>query len=809
MKPASQLPVTANSGESSKDRSFAVPAWRLLLVTVAILGVVYFPIWLGRIVFSSDVAHWMFPARWFVRESLLRGELPGWNPFQGIGFPIFANPLYGVFYPPNWLALVVPPDWVASLLTWQDFAHLVWGGLGMFLVARRLVGSPVAACVAALAWSLAGYNTSQWTAGLRMDAGAWVPWAAAGHLALLDSLRPGGRGWPMGVVKAALPTAFGLLVGEIFVAMMGVGFALATTAAVGVWERRRDPGRAQFRARGLGVFVLAPALAAGIGAITLVPANALKGSTDRAAPLSRADAEGCSLHPARLVEFVAPDSMGNTEGFQPAARWIAEPGLDNIPLSHSLYLGASVVALALAAFGRRRHLALALGALGGGALTLALGKYLPVHAVFRLVVFPFARMRFPEKYTILLVGWLALLAALGAVRILSSGRQPWRRLAVLLGLLLALAIGSRFIFPVGWAGQVTRGALAGGLAVAGVLTVQFLAVRRARLAPILLVATVGLDLAAATWPLQVFAPRQLATVSAPAARVVLADSPGHGEPPRLYRAHNLLQHVGASALPAELGELWLLQTFITNTANNWGIATLPGYDAAIPATLDRIWKFGLQEGQSVLRLLGARYALLPVEDPLDDKRSGIEPMLAPLPGTRLYRVPGTLPRVFLVGQAPVVDDTVALRRILDPAVIAGRTAWLAPDSGAQSVVGPIDSPPGSCVLDAYSNNHLHATCQVLRPALAVFVEQFEKGWGATLDGQPVPILRANLIMRAVAVGPGEHQIAMEFKTPGLRLGVLVTLLSLMLLVVLAAATRRARSGVSPQKRCPEIGGSTR
>jgi hypothetical protein len=782
-----QLPAVANSDKSSNGGHYIVPAWRLLLATVAILCVVYFPIWLGRIVFTSDVAHWMFPARWFVRESLLRGELPGWNPFQGIGFPIFANPLYGVFYPPNWLALVVPLNWVASLLTWQDFAHRVWGGVGMFLLARRLVGSPVAACVAGLAWALAGYNTSQWTAGLRMDAGAWVPWAAVGHLALLDSLRPGGRGWRMGVVKAALPTAFGLLIGEVFVAMMGVGFALATMVAVAVLERRRDPGRVRLRARRLGVFVLAPALAAGVGAITLVPANALKGSTERAAALSRADAEGCSLHPARLVEFVAPDSMGNSDGFQPAARWIAEPRLDNIPLSHSLYMGASVVALALAAFGRRRHLALVLGALGCGALVLALGKYLPVHAVFRLVAFPFARMRFPEKYTILLVGWLALLAALGAVRILSAGRQPWRRLAVLLGLLLTLAIFARFIFPVGWAGQVSRGALAGGLAVAGVLTVQFLAARRARLAPILLIATVGLDLAAATWPLQVFAPRQLAAVSAPAARVVLADSPGHGEPPRLYRSNNLLQYTAGPALPPELGELWLLQTFITNTANNWGIATLPGYDAAIPAALDRIWKFGLREGQSVLRLLGARYALLPVKDPLDHRRTGIEPMLDPLPGTRLYRVPGALPRVFLVGQAQVADDATVLRRILDPAVIAGRTAWLAPESGAE--FGPVDSPPGTCGLDSYSNNHLHATCQVERPALAVFVEQYERGWSATLDGRPAPILRANLIMRAVAVGPGTHRIAMEFKTPGLRLGGFFTLLSLAVLLILAAATR--------------------
>jgi hypothetical protein len=776
----------SDSEKLPNNGNATAPTWRLLLVTVAILSVVYFPLWLGRIVFYSDVAHWTLPARWFVRDSLLRGELPGWNPFQGIGFPIFADPLYAVFYPPNWLYLLVPPDWVASLVTWQDFAHLVWGGVGMYLLARRLTGSPVAACVAALAWSLAGNNTSHWTAGMLMVAGAWVPWVAVGYLALLDSLRPGGRGWPMGVVKAALPTAFGLLVGEVFVAMMGVGFGLATAIAAAVIERRHDLAHAPFRARGLGAVALAFALAAGMGAITVVPALALKGSTERAAPLSRADAEACSLHPARLIEFVAPDSMGNSEGFQPAARWIAEPRLENLPLSHNLYMGASVVALALAAFGRRRYLASVLGALGSAALVLALGKFLPAHALFRRVVFPFAYMRFPEKYLVVLVGCLALLAALGTVRIIAAERLPWRRVVVFLGLMLMLALSARWFFPGRWATQVTRGALTGSLALAGVLTVQFLAARQTRLVPLLLIAIVSLDLAAATWPLQVFAPRQVAAASAPAARVVLADSPGHGEPPRLYRANNVLQHVGrfAPALPRELSELWLLHTFITNTANIWGIATLPGYDAAIPAGLDRIWASGLREGQSVLRLLGARYTLLPVEDPRDkERRTGIEPMLDPLPGTRLYRVPGTLPRVFLVGQAQVADDATVLRRIFDPAVIAGSTAWLAPDSGVEAVVGPADAPAGTCALDSYANNRLQATCQVQRPALAVFVEQYDKGWRATLDGQPAPIARANLIMRAVAVGPGEHRITMEFGTPGLRAGALLTLLSLVLLLL--------------------------
>ncbi|HEX7596832.1 MAG TPA: hypothetical protein VF518_01385, partial [Polyangia bacterium] len=718
-----------------------------MIATVAVLCLVYFPIWLGQIVFTSDVAHWMFPARWFVRDSLLRGEIPGWNPLQGLGFPIFANPLYGVFYPPNWLYLMVPADWVASLLTWLDFAHLVWGAAGMFLLTRRLVGSSaassvassVAACVAALAWSLAGYTISQWTAGLRMVAGAWVPWMALGHLALLDSLRSGRR--VSGLMKATLPTAFGLLVGELFVALMGLGFALATVAA-SLLQARRDGAAGHLSIRSLGLFALAPLLAIGLSAVTLLPAHALVGSTERAGALSRADAEACSVHPARLVELVAPDSTGQSEGFQPAAQWIADPRLENLPLSHSLYLGASVFALALMAFGRRRHFALMLGGLAGGALALALGKYLPAHAVFRFLVFPFAYMRFPEKYMMMLVGWMSLLAALGVVRMLSGERQPWRRVAVFLGLLLLIAASARWFFPGRWAAQVTRGALTASVAVAGILTVQVLATRRLTLTRYLLIAVVAVDLAVATWPLQAFSPRSMALASAPALPAVLADSPGHGEPPRLYRVDSVLKYAAkfTPSPPPGLGESWLLQTFITNTANNWGIATLPGYDAAIPTGINQIWKSGLREGQSVLRLFGARYVLLPVEDPRpsQEKRTGIDPMLDPLPGTRLYRIPGSLPRVFPVGQAQVLDDATALRRIFDPAITAGVTAWLAPESRSEPLLGAGDSPTGTCTLDQYANNRLQAHCQLEKPALAVFVEQFAEGWHATVDGQPAP-----------------------------------------------------------------------
>jgi len=788
-----ELPTSA--GNSPDPRS----GRRAFLCVLLVLVAVYLPLFFGRIIFTRDIAHWIFPARWFVRASLLAGELPLWNPYQGLGFPVLADPLYGVFYPPNWLLLLVGPGWLARALGALDFFHMVWGGAGVFLLARRLRSSPVGAGVAALAWSLSVYMTAQWTAGLRLHAGSWIPWVAVGHLALLASLRLGGRRWMSGMVKAAAPSALAMLMGEMFLAVMGVGLAAALLLVVQISEQREGITCSRFRPHWVLAHLLAVGLAVGVAAVAIVPARAAMAASARATALARVDAEASSLHPLRMVEFTAPGCMGDVYGDYPAARVVGEPRLDGLPLSYSVYMGASVIALALIAF-RRRFIVIALGCLTGFALLVSLGRFLPLHAILRKLVPPLAFMRFPEKYLTLVVVGLALLAGLGVQRILSDGAQPWRRTVVFLAVLVATGVASLFLFPYPWSGYMVHGLRHGAVATLALLGVQMLAARGSRLAAPMLVATVAVDLTLAVLGLQNFVPAAVATTLPASVRLVQADFGAHPEPPRIYRSpatDGALAHWSTVSNAAE-GELRLLATLIPNTVNVWGIATLPGYDAAIPAHMNRLWDEGQHDRLASLRLLGTEYAVLPVGD-ASAQPAGVRPLASPVPGAGVYRVAESLPRVFLAGQSQILSDDEAVHRLFEPAVVRGETTWLAADAQARPVAGP-PGRAGTCQIETFAPGRVQARCQATRAGLAVFIEQYDRGWHAEVDGKATPVLRTNLVMRGVPVEQGEHRVVLEYRAAGLVEGFAVTVLALVILLALAiAAWAGQASPASPNK----------
>jgi uncharacterized membrane protein YfhO len=72
----------------------------------------------------------------------------------------------------------------------------------------------------------------------------------------------------------------------------------------------------------------------------------------------------------------------------------------------------------------------------------------------------------------------------------------------------------------------------------------------------------------------------------------------------------------------------------------------------------------------------------------------------------------------------------------------------------------------------------------------VLTDLYWPDWHATVDGAPVEILRANHLLRAVHLSPGTHEVRFRYGATRFRVGAAVSVLTIGMLVVLWATSRR-------------------
>ena len=360
-----------------------------LALLAGLIVAVYAPFFAGQVLYNRDIVRWGFPARWFARAAIEQGQWPWWNPDVGLGFSNLADPLYGLFYPPNLLHLMgsLPVGMMLVIL-----AHLVWGAVGMTALGRQFCLRKGAAVVAGLAWALSGYIFSLWTFGSILPAAAWMPWQACTFIHLVGRTRDG-KPWMLAAAAAALAVGLAMLSGDVFVALMGsiLGLGLGLAAAWIVGEPRelgaRETRAYRWRWRCILAFAVVGATGATLSMVQWLPAIRALATTERTGGVSAGYASAGSLTSWRAVEFAAPVAFARAWLEDPGAPWVGRV-LGGQPLGMNIYLGGSVLALAFCALswprrGRaepERHLVWRVWAVCGLAafdLLLALGSHAP------------------------------------------------------------------------------------------------------------------------------------------------------------------------------------------------------------------------------------------------------------------------------------------------------------------------------------------------------------------------------------------------------------------------------------------------
>ncbi len=766
----------------------------------------------GQVLFRRDV-HLM----WYTQaEALVRavrgGEWPLWNPLIGFGQPLWADANVQVLYPTTWLSLVLPP-WTTYTL--YVVAHVVWGGLGLHLLGRRLGLRPAGALAASLLWAASGPLLSLAEVWNQLGGAAWIPWAVLGAVA---ALRGEGRRW---AVLWGASHAAQVLAGAPECALMAAAGIAAWAAASRPW---RDGLAAPARSA-----TLALALALGLSAAQWAPALEASSRSGRAQLPFEARTHW-SLAPVALGQTLVPvplDRLPLTAAARQEVFGAAEP------LLPSLYLGLPALGLVIAgalALPRRARLALAAAIVF--TLLAALGGHTPAYAVVTRLLPPLAMFRYPVKAMIALAFAWALAAGRGTDAWRDEARWGRARAAAValpcaLGGLavLALALTLRGGLPALAARFVVDGAHAGGtlaeatlqrLALAGSasLAIAVLAWRRRsggrRSLAIAASAIAVLDLAAVHEGLSPTAPAALFTLRPPA--LSLAAPPEDGRlyaydyfVPGMARAHlhreypyRIVRAPEGWAVPAATALAMRLALF-PPSAGAWGIAgsfdrDTPGLAPAVatpladallvlegtPAHL-RLLQVGGVSRVAALHEAGAGLVPLGTADALLD-----EPL-------RVLAVPGARPRAYAVGGSRPAPKGNPVAALVDTAFDPAREVLL--DGGGPAVPAP-DGFAATVGLRRIGADRVTLEADLGAPGYVVLVDAWDPGWRAAVDGTPAPVLRANGAFRAVAVAAGHHEVTMTY-----RPRTLFPALGLSLVAAGAAAAfagSRPTSGTAPR-----------
>jgi hypothetical protein len=167
---------------------------------------------------------------------------------------------------------------------------------------------------------------------------------------------------------------------------------------------------------------------------------------------------------------------------------------------------------------------------------------------------------------------------------------------------------------------------------------------------------------------------------------------------------------------------------------------------------------------------------------------------------KIYQALDLLPRAYAVHQALFLDDdTEAIARLSAPDFDPSQVVILHgdPQRSADSLSSdaPDSTPTQSDVaILSYQPHEIALQAHMERPGYIVLSDTWYPGWHASLDGQPIPIERANLAFRAVRVPQGSHTLTMSFRPASYLWGARFSLCTLaaMALAALFCAGRALR-----------------
>ncbi|HOX55473.1 MAG TPA: hypothetical protein P5205_00935 [Candidatus Paceibacterota bacterium] len=703
--------------------------------------------------FYQDYGLFTYPVARYTKDSFWRGELPLWNPLNNCGVPFLAQWNTSVCYPLSLVYVLLPLPWGLSVF---GLGHLVFAGVGMYLLAERWTQNRLAASIAGLAFGLNGLmlNCLLWTSNLA--ALSWQPWVI---LAVEQAWQRGGA---RRIALAALAGAMQMLSGapEIIVFTWLILTVLWTRELlrhrVPVW-----PGLQRFAAVGI--------LVAGLAAAQLLPFLDLLAHSERDASYGEADA--WPMPPWGWANLIVPQfhaSQSLCDTYHLAGQYWTK----------SYYVGVGVLVLGLVACWRVRQWRVrCLAGMALVGLVLALGHSGFLYTWLKQLVPALGFARYPIKFIALPLFAIPLLTACGlhALQNLPTGksRQDVHFLIGASVLFLLVTAGILFFahrFPVPeerWPVTCRDGVMR-ILFLAGLVgcLVGFLSSCRVRTRALLgatIVLLVGLDLITAgqrlhpTVDKRAFGPLEL----------------NMSYRPRLGESRALVSQQ-ANAFLNRLGMTNPVAFCVTMRGalaqNNNLLENIPKVDGFCSLRL-----------RQVSELMPALKDASLVRSPLADFL-GVACVTAPDNVFAWQTRSGFLPLI-TAGQQPMFSTDQECLQAVTADDFKPREVVCMP-APAREFVRAAAVSNATIISPQWSASRVQFGVKTTAPAMVVIAQSFYHNWSASVDGQPARLWRGNYAYQALEVPAGRHEVTLVYRDRAFYLGSAFSALSLSICILL-------------------------
>jgi len=329
------------------------------------------------------------------------GELPQWQPWVFSGMPsaeAFTN-ISKLYFPEYLFKLFFLPGMLIQLF------HLLFAGIGAFLLLRHFKCSDWAAGLGAIAFMITPYMVTMvvFGHGSQMMTAAYIPWVFWLTVRLYQNTNFSDTGW------LAVLLGFQLQRGHAQIAYYTWMLIGAYSLLMLITGLRNSDKKANI-GKGFGYFILACLIGVGISLIIFLPAmdytpfSIRGGSAGGGADYTYAT--GWSFHPKEIMTFFIPSAFGF--GGQPY--WGYMPFTD-----YPNYMGIIILLLAMIGLIHKRELIhwffIFTSIL---ALFISFGKHFSLVYDLFFNIFPyFNKFRVPHMILIILQFNVAVLAAFG------------------------------------------------------------------------------------------------------------------------------------------------------------------------------------------------------------------------------------------------------------------------------------------------------------------------------------------------------------------------------------------------------------